>query len=314
MKQKLFTLLLISSIAVKPSYGQYIPIVEEGKYWIYLNHFDGQPPMPVSGHAITLQGDTLVNSLSYKKVYWYKLSGWHNCPYPPCFQFHIPYQAESKVLIALMREDLVQKKIYNLPLTDFGFCSPAEHLLFDFSLAIGDTLNDCLYDFIGAHPENHESAGLVDSIHAEQRFGKNRNTLFTYGIPWYGGDPFYWQVLILEGVGLEYYGIIHQPLSYLVDFCEGGMGVCDLILSTPSIEPNQVPTLFPNPTDGMVQISGEMETLQSIRIYSAMGLFIAEFPNTGAIDIRNLEAGIYFVELISEKNERIVKKVVKANK
>ena len=44
-----------------------------------------------------------------------------------------------------------------------------------------------------------------------------------------------------------------------------------------------------------------------------MGLFLAEFPITNSIDISNLEKGIYFLELISKSNERIVKKIVKEN-
>jgi hypothetical protein len=42
-------------------------------------------------------------------------------------------------------------------------------------------------------------------------------------------------------------------------------------------------------------------------------VFIAEFPNTNSIDISNLEEGIYFLELISKSNERIIKKIAKEN-
>ena len=46
--------LLLSLLSINLS-GQYIPIVKEGKYWIYQNCFDEDHPVPVSGHAITFQ-------------------------------------------------------------------------------------------------------------------------------------------------------------------------------------------------------------------------------------------------------------------
>jgi hypothetical protein len=130
--------LLLSLLSINLS-GQYIPIVKEGKYWIYQNCFDEDHPVPVSGHAITFQGDTIVNSVSYKKIYRYSLKGSHPCQFPPCFEFELPYQSEGKGLLALIREDTLQKMIFILP---FGsgdiFCEPTEYLLFDFSLAVGD--------------------------------------------------------------------------------------------------------------------------------------------------------------------------------
>jgi hypothetical protein len=99
--------------------GQYAPMVEEGKYWIYLNLYDYDPLRAVSGHAITFQGDTIINSLSYKKVYKHLLKGGHPCMYPPCWQFTYPYQTESKSLISLiMGRHPIQKNIQS---SDFSF-------------------------------------------------------------------------------------------------------------------------------------------------------------------------------------------------
>ena len=44
-----------------------------------------------------------------------------------------------------------------------------------------------------------------------------------------------------------------------------------------------------------------------------MSVFIAEFQNTTAIDISDLEEGIYFLELITESNDRITGRIVKGN-
>ncbi|MBP6680266.1 MAG: hypothetical protein KA166_03685 [Saprospiraceae bacterium] len=60
MKLQSLLFILLFSFAPSMSKGQYIPMVEEGRYWIYLDCFDGQPPMATRGHAITFQGDTVI--------------------------------------------------------------------------------------------------------------------------------------------------------------------------------------------------------------------------------------------------------------
>jgi hypothetical protein len=62
-----------------------------------------------------------------------------------------------------------------------------------------------------------------------------------------------------------------------------------------------------------LHISMEKEGLQSIRIFSALGVFVTDFLRTNSLDVSNLEEGIYFLELTSENGERIVKKIVKEN-
>ena len=295
MKLQSLLFILLFSFAPSMSKGQYIPMVEEGKYWIYLDCFDGQPPMATRGHAITFQGDTMINSLSYKKVFWYSLSGYHNCPYPPCFQFYLPYQPMSKALIAFIREDTMQKTIYNLPVWDFEYCSPAEYLMFDFSLDIGDTLNDCLYEFIGGDLWNPDF-GLVDSIQTVQKFGKSRSTIFSYGFPVYGGDPAQREVLIIEGVGLEYYGIFHEPLSYLVDFCEDGMDACDLISSNAPVEGDKEIIVFPNPTQGALTVTiSDLLLGATCTIFDCLGRKAQSFRLTELQTTTQLNSpGIYF--------------------
>lgn len=296
---KLASLITVLLFCLAPGMiqGQYIPIVEEDKFWIYLHHWDEDHPEAVSGHAITFQGDTVINSVSYKKVYRYGLNGGHNCQFPPCFQFDRPYQSFGKLLVAFIREDTVNKKVYNLPAEPYGFCDTSEHLILDYALEIGDTLNACLYDFIGANPEYpFGPLGIVDSIQVVPRFGKNRNTIFTTGIASYGGLPFYSQVLILEGVGLENYGIFHEYLTYLVDFCEGGMEACELILSNAPVESEKEVNISPNPTQGLFTVSISEELLNATcTIVNSLGQVTQSFKLTDLNNTGQLSSsGIYF--------------------
>jgi len=64
-------------------------MVEENKYWIYIDHSSIDFPSAYDGHAITIEGDTIINSETYKKVYWHELEGSNTCPYY-CWTPNIP--------------------------------------------------------------------------------------------------------------------------------------------------------------------------------------------------------------------------------
>jgi len=304
---------VLLSLAPKIVHGQYDPMVVEGKYWIYINLFQGAHDTypPVSGHAITFLGDTVINSVSYKKVYKHLLKGGHPCMYPPCWQFDYPYQTESKSLIAFIREDTITRKIYNLPFPNtYGFCDTVEHLLFDFSLQIGDTINSCIYDFIRASDVHLTTGGIVDSTGELMVFEKNRRTIFTTGFTT-GPDAYEMRIPIIEGFGLENYGIFLNPLSYVWDFCENGTWDCQLISSNSTIESETEVKIFPNPTDGLARISIHEEDIKCLRLFSYLGSLISETNKSNTIDLSNSSIGVYFLEVILKNDQRILRKIIK---
>lgn len=61
MKSKLFQIIALIFLIANFSNGQYIPFVEEGKFWIYKSHENPDLPAPIFGHAITFKGDTIIN-------------------------------------------------------------------------------------------------------------------------------------------------------------------------------------------------------------------------------------------------------------
>jgi hypothetical protein len=318
MRIEFLAFVVLFLCAPKVLQGQYDPMVTSGKYWIYLNYYlsADEDLLPVSGHAISFQGDTIINSISYNKVYKHILKGGHPCMYPPCWQFTFPYQTESKSLISFIREDTLTKKVYNLPISPFGFCDTTEHLIFDFSLSIGDTVNSCIYDYIHASSITETLGGIVDSIGVLEVFGKTRNTIFTTGFDngGHGGqDPAVTRISIVEGVGLEWNGLFFDPLSPLVDFCEDETGFCMLLVSNPPVERTKELNLFPNPATHLVQISAEDEELKGIRIYTMLGIFKAEFLNTNTVDLSNLVEGVYLFEITFANGKRIVKRIIKEN-
>jgi len=294
--------------------GQYIPMVEEGKFWVYTNHqLPADFPSPISGHAITFQGDTVINSLDYKKVYYHSLKGDNPCSssswQSPCWSPDYPYQTKSKSLISFVREDTLEKKVY----LSNGECDSEEHLIYDFSIPIGDTINSCIYDFVLTYQSSNSAFGIVDSIGVRNRYGKERSTVYTAGTQYFIGLIPNGQVQIYEGFGIETFGVFYRPQSVLENFCEGEMEPCHLILSDDLLESTNEIKVFPNPSKGEFQISMEIENIKNISIFSTIGKLKAEFFGTNIIDIHHLERGIYFLELVTKNDKRFIKKIILEN-
>lgn len=296
-------LILIANVV----HGQYTPFVEEGKFWIYKNHLSQELPSSISGHAITFSGDTIINSLTYKKVYKLHLKGEHDCPLneQPCWSFDYPYQTEVKVLTSFIREDTLNKKIYTLP----DSIGSQEQLLFDYSLKVGDTLNLKVYESIGASNTKFFPGGIVDSIKSVNTHGKLRNTIFTYGLYAIQGLPFETAILLSEGLGFREFGIYIIPKSIFVDYCEGEIEQCNLILSNESIQVQKKVNIFPNPSTGIFQVSINQDNLKSLRAYSIFGQLRKESKFSNKIDLSNLENGLYLLEITTRNDEKILKKI-----
>ena len=71
-------------------------------------------------------------------------------------------------------------------------------------------------------------------------------------------------------------------------------------------------TLCPNPTNGLVTITGE--NLRQAEMFNLLGQRVAEVHGGGnpmTVDISGLPAGLYFVNVIDEQGRKCVRKVVK---
>lgn len=69
--------------------------------------------------------------------------------------------------------------------------------------------------------------------------------------------------------------------------------------------------IFPNPTNGIIQLSNDQIGLKKIDIFDNLGKLVAHFdnfPNLG-LDLQNLNDGIYLIELQTE-SENFTKKIV----
>lgn len=295
--------------------GQYTPLVEEGKFWIYKQYLGTDYPEAISGYAITFLGDTVINSINYKKVYQLDLKGGHDCPpyEMPCWDFDYPYETNSKFLSSFIREDTLNKKIYHLPYSSNEFCDINEYVLFDFSLNVGDTLNRCAYESIWANATQSHPGGIVDSIKTIDVFDKMRNAFFTYGYYTIIGLPYETEMAIAEGVGFKDFGIFYRPQLQFEDFCEGGIEQCNLILSDDAIQANEQVKIYPNPSQGLFYISINPEDLKSITTYSLQGQLKETFKINNTIDLSHLENGLYLLVLTMKNDQIITRMLIKEN-
>ena len=86
----------------------------------------------------------------------------------------------------------------------------------------------------------------------------------------------------------------------------------DIINSIPSIE-NETVTVYPNPTTGILILSGEIESGVSLDLVNMAGEIVRTYVSTSSnlrVNISNLVPGVYFLR-IQNKNGVIIKKVLK---
>jgi len=182
-----------------------------------------------------------------------------------------------------LREDIEEKKIY-------GILDGEEHVLYDFSLDIGDYawfqnmyITDIGYgDFYGM--ENLRYYVLEDS----------------------------WK--LIEGIGMERDGIADSFVEYMC--LSGGHDYVRLInmnqpLSINEIASNKV-SIYPNPTTDKLFINNSNTlNILSIKLYDVLGkIVLQELINFEQIDVSLLKSGVYLVK-IEIYNRIITKKIIK---
>lgn len=166
-KALLITLFIIalSNITLESKAQPYRPMAVEGAHWIVKAD-------DVIGFTTRLfeyycSGDTVVNDIQYKKIYYRDLAPTMD---PPPF-----YPISEYSLFAFLRDDTVNRKVYayTLEMPLFGSCDVAEEvLLYDFSVQPGQPVVQCTF------PSFYE--GTLDTIVVETWFGISTRVFYTY--------------------------------------------------------------------------------------------------------------------------------------
>ena len=300
MKQLTFIILLLLKSYALTSQA-YVPMAVDSATWFfgstsYETEFDERV-------VLRLEGDTIINNLSYSKIYHYENEDWA-----------IVFQ--SRKLLGVLRDDVAEKKVYGgflngmqnsftTFLTPYGRCDWGninafnEHLIYDFDVVEGDTIDICMLD-------ERATISAIDTI---ERFGFRRRNLKLSDSN---------SSIMTEGIGTcigifkgEECFVTGSPIAYdLFRYCIGGFDNCDLLTSIKDNIKQDELTIGPNPVTEILNISSPSR-LKNITILSIEGKLIGSFTNTNHIDMSDYESGLYILNVLDVngviRSEKIIK-------
>lgn len=294
MKSKYLILMCTLNSVVSHS-QPYLPLTIENATWIqtygvddftYFHHY-----------AFKVQGDTTFEGRTYKKLYRWELAD----------NTGAPYQIEGVSLAALIRDDTTTRRVYGVLLEEqveligCSFDPPQEALLYDFSIEIGDTLQDCTTDVIGAWV-------VIESVTTENIYGMERRV-------WPLGNSF----TLIEGVGnsVSFFFLsnyVHHaafgPVS--MDYCIGDNFECGLHTSTAEIERESEILVFPNPVSDVLQLKSDRQyILSTILGYDGSRLGDVHISASQEINVSQLLPGIYTLIIEGDDGRRTFARFVK---
>lgn len=296
------TVFIILFLIICETYSQksvYVSFPEKEASWdVQIN----PNPDPLANHdelyfRYILRGDTIINKLSYNKIY---KSALQNVP------FFVKWPG-NYVYACGIRQDSLNKKIYvNLPSEN------VDTLLYDYNLQLGDTLPDSFVIPKG----KYFVVSKIDSINFNGKYFKSFNYLNSNQN----------EKLWIEGVG-SVNGLIEQTLGYpfeagyvLTDFCNSDFSDCSQKMNLSSgrliskarkiaIYYNQINYSF---SIDESKIPGDLKE-SFVAVYNILGVNVYNQKITEAkteIDASQLPKGIYLLKLfVSDEvySERLIK-------
>jgi hypothetical protein len=287
----LFVSLLLAGFS---SFSQpYQPVGVENAHWKMVAGHEGLGP---DYHAFVVRGDTLINSMAYKKLYYQDFA--NSYPLSP------PYLLEEEYLWGLVRDDSLERKVYAIVFEpyQYGYQCPIgeEQLLFDFSILPGDSTAHCL---------SLGGSWLLDSTYVSFKYGANRRTLFSG--EWLTSE-------IFEGIGSNngLFGTIYQIQGdddyWLHEYCIGADEDCGIISGTADVTVAERPAfIFPNPAGSelTIKMQAPFPEQGELRLYNTMGQLVETCPIPAgygeyAISLASIPPAIYFYSL-SASNELV---------
>ncbi len=240
----------------------YSPLVKEGATWIMYYDDDG-----ADYWALRIEDDTIINDLTYRKLYKYDLGSELTFPltYPIAFQ-------NQKSFSGLLREDSDTKKVYGIleMNTWNSFLSEecdifmvynygAELEIFDFNKTVGDVFDDC-------HLDDNEVGTEITTDTIIDIYGEERRVLINH----YG-------LKFIEGVGYDdglfqsAHTWVHAGWGFgMIKYCNQNGSDCQLITNTKEITNNYNLQIYPNPTSSIFNISINGD-VRRIEIFDVLG-------------------------------------------
>jgi hypothetical protein len=300
--------LLISYISVN---GQdYLPMLEENTVWSIWNE------------KYTLVGDTVINDLTYKKLFYHK--------------FLEEFTPDSLIYIAAMREDEINEKVYFIW---EGF--DTEVLLYDFSLEVGDVFNVyCPWFSISLHGPSFADYEIgtvfVCEVFYQNIAGVDRKTIKVAAYYSDYCDYIYFSEYWIEGIGSDS-GLIYAGIcsSVMMDYVYPNL-ICfhkndSLIYQPPNPWGAFYEECYFEPTSSIVDLKETFLNIKAIpsffrdsfviqsdypiekvTVYNLMGSAILEFSSNESFSQKeiytvNWDKGLYIIRAENQYGTAILK-------
>ena len=279
----------------------YIPMAVDNATWLMgSTHEDPQFDVLI---VLRIEGDSIVNNLSYSKIYHYDYVG-------------NKILLQTRKLLGLLRDDIDERKVYGglLGGIQYGFetflnfeaqCDWGdintfnEHLLYDFGVQEGDTINSCMLS----------NSAVVSSIEEIDRFGYLRRNLSL-------DDDQY--TIMTEGIGTCIGIFKGQECFYtgggfsyaLFNYCIGPFSECNLLTSIKEDLSFDQLYIYPNPVSEKLFIKSSTNT-EKLFLLNNQGRLIETYMNVNYIDLRNYPSGLYILKVEDKSGRTYSKKVIK---
>jgi hypothetical protein len=300
MKKLLPCFILFLPLLSKGQASVYHPFPDSNAVWRqFTAWYDaGCNCYPCRDYQVYINGDTIINSVTYKSLYWSGTWGPGFCDWA-VFSTGSPYVA--------YRESNKQIWLYHYDLHN-------EELLYDFNLNVGDTLTTLFSQII---------ISQVDSILVGSTYRKN----YYCSAP--SGPSNY--MSIIEGIGSTY-GMIwslgpnwQEMYNELICFKQNNQDLfpenvnCTLVdVNVPEIQSQFFFSISPNPASLKQPITftyHPTSSHQRLTIYNANGAEAGRYallPNSNKTEIKlhEMASGLYVARLVGEGVSACVKFVM----
>lgn len=283
MRRPLLFFLTLFTLSTASTYSQgYQKMLTANKFWDVLGS-GSMYPMCYTGyiHRLRISGDTLINNTLYRKFNYQEFKSYNG--YPFCPPYYVDTTFKESYAPYLREDSLAQKVFLYEPGTN-----PAEKVLYDFTLNVGDTINQNVTLGLEVVILDIDTIYFADSI-PRRKYVLDNNTDYIEGV---GGNT---------GIG--------QPLAYgigvgtsLYCYSEDGMepfGSCNYDLVTVSERDNSPIRIYPNPSQSFFYIDADRQ-MKGL-LFDISGREVLKFDSK-KVSVDDLHPGVYLVRFDGEQS------------
>ncbi len=326
MKYLLQLTLLATVLCLKSPAQSYIPIPDSNAVWMqgtglynaYPNH-----PVATCDGPLYFGTDTVINSISYHRLYGQQVCNWLNTylspPPPGTIVSGTDYYPVS--LRVIFRQDTAQRKVYL-----YDRLSHRDTLLYDFNLVVGQPYPPTFVaqSSLNLTVTSQYTIALAGNPHRVWTLGNGVNPNVVYLIEGVGTS---------QGFGTQFLIPLFESENFLHCFTRDGnvlfsnwpghfkyltfpsVGVCGVTLNTEKQEKeHERLVFFPNPVEKTIRIQSSTPVV-AYRVFDLTGrALLAEkldASNSFEIDLTALHPGIYLIRVQDKQGYETARSVIK---